>query len=480
MTENSLNDRLLLLTIDRKNVLDEIILAVNKSINRAKVYEQDLDRLNNEIWWPLAFFLAHKEDVHVTSAVIQECLRWRKCTNVYDLRLIEFVSSPEKLNIYLRGKDIYGNRILWIKLNQHDPSERTIDQLLIFWLEYNLKTFEMSPLTVVMDLSGAKNIDFTFLKFMVHCFKYFYPGCLAETLIYGNPTRMHASIRLFQTLLANYEFPMAHEITEKHQIHAFIRDSNLPESMNGTDRYTMDDLIKSSPANILPSGEHPSAVAETTNKPAELRPSIDDIISSKRFVRFEETEDPDEMAPNGHARSSSTARKQSTTAMLRLLVEEKQNAEPFEWFEADGIAINPKESLQLRQIDEERDPVDIFVIKNTGNNGLLFKIKTTSPEKFRVRPSVGFIPPQESDYVRIQLQNEYRPTLKAERFLFMGIRTNNENIENFGTLWKEVPASYKIEKTFNCHMASSDPLTLASAESFRQREPSIHSVNNEV
>uniref|UniRef100_A0AC35FYQ4 Major sperm protein n=1 Tax=Panagrolaimus sp. PS1159 TaxID=55785 RepID=A0AC35FYQ4_9BILA len=137
--------------------------------------------------------------------------------------------------------------------------------------------------------------------------------------------------------------------------------------------------------------------------------------------------------------------------MLRLLVEKKQNAEPFEWFEADGIAINPKESLQLRQIDDERDPIDLFVIKNTGNNGLLFKIKTTSPEKFRVRPSVGFIPPHESDYVRIQLQNEYRPTLKAERFLFMGIRTNNENIENFGTLWKE------------------------SA----QREPSIHSINNE-
>uniref|UniRef100_A0AC35GXK0 CRAL-TRIO domain-containing protein n=1 Tax=Panagrolaimus sp. PS1159 TaxID=55785 RepID=A0AC35GXK0_9BILA len=158
MTGNGLNDRLLLLTTERKNILNEIILDVNKSINRAKVYEKDLDRLNNDYWWALAFFLAHKEDIHVTSAVIQECLRWRKCTNVYDLRLIEFVSSPEKLNIYIRGKDVYGNRILWIKLNEHDPSQRTIDQLLIFWLEHNLKTFEMSPLTVVIDLSGAKNI----------------------------------------------------------------------------------------------------------------------------------------------------------------------------------------------------------------------------------------------------------------------------------------------------------------------------------
>uniref|UniRef100_A0AC35FWM1 CRAL-TRIO domain-containing protein n=1 Tax=Panagrolaimus sp. PS1159 TaxID=55785 RepID=A0AC35FWM1_9BILA len=167
MTGNGLNDRLLLLTTERKNILNEIILDVNKSINRAKVYEKDLDRLNNDYWWALAFFLAHKEDIHVTSAVIQECLRWRKCTNVY-------------------------------------------------------------------DLSGAKNIDLTFMKFMIHCFKYFYPGCLAEILLYGIPTRMHASVRVFQQLLANYEFPMAHEITEKHQIHAFIRDFELPETMNGT------------------------------------------------------------------------------------------------------------------------------------------------------------------------------------------------------------------------------------------------------
>jgi hypothetical protein len=234
MTENNSNDRLSLLTTVQNNLLNDVILDVNKSISRAKVYEKDLDRLNNEHWWALAFFLAHKEDVHVTSAVIQECLRWRKCTSVYDLRLIEFVSSTEKLIIYLRGKDVYGNRILWIKLNQHDPSERTIDQLLVFWLEHNLNTYKMDPLTVVIDLSGIKNIDFTFIKFMIHSFKYFYPGCLAETLLYGTPPRLHASVRLIQQILANYEFPMAHELTENHQIRAFIRDSDLPESMNGT------------------------------------------------------------------------------------------------------------------------------------------------------------------------------------------------------------------------------------------------------
>lgn len=69
---------------------------------------------------------------------------------------------------------------------------------------------------------------------MIHCFKYFYPGCLAETLLYGASPRLHASVHLFQQLLANYDFPSAHELAERHQISAFIRDADLPQSMNGT------------------------------------------------------------------------------------------------------------------------------------------------------------------------------------------------------------------------------------------------------
>lgn len=63
----------------------------------------------------------------------------------------------------------------------------------------------------------------------------------------------------------------------------------------------------------------------------------------------------------------------------------------------------------------------------------------------------------------------------------MGIRTNNENVENFGTLWKDAPAADKIEKTFNCHLAPSslEPL-MAPVESFRPRENSIQSMKTEV
>lgn len=45
---------------------------------------------------------------------------------------------------------------VWIKMNEHNSNDRTIDRLLIYWLETNLICYDLSPITVVVDLSGAK------------------------------------------------------------------------------------------------------------------------------------------------------------------------------------------------------------------------------------------------------------------------------------------------------------------------------------
>lgn len=82
-----------------------------KNVVHSKIYACDLERMNKNHWWVLSFALVHKEDLHVTSAVIQECLRWRKSNEIYSMRLIDFINSPEQLNVYIRGEDAYGNKL---------------------------------------------------------------------------------------------------------------------------------------------------------------------------------------------------------------------------------------------------------------------------------------------------------------------------------------------------------------------------------
>ncbi|VDL87039.1 unnamed protein product [Nippostrongylus brasiliensis] len=51
------------------------------------------------------------------------------------------------------------------------------------------------------------------------------------------------------------------------------------------------------------------------------------------------------------------------------------------------------------------DYVDVVAVRNTSPSAVMFKIKTTSPEKFRVRPSTGCIAAGSTDIIRVYLQS---------------------------------------------------------------------------
>ena len=69
------------------------------------------------------------------------------------------------------------------------------------------------------------------------------------------------------------------------------------------------------------------------------------------------------------------------------------------------LFFSPKQDIYLNKVPGENDPVDIVILKNTSDSNILFKIKTTSPEKFRVRPSMGTVKPGGIEAVRLYLQN---------------------------------------------------------------------------
>lgn len=121
--------------------------------------------------------------------------------------------------------------------------------------------------------------------------------------------------------------------------------------------------------------------------------------------------------------------------------------------------------MQLRKVDGESDLIDVVAIKNVSSGSLMFKIKTTSPEKFRVRPSTGIVAVGATESVRVYLQHgqekhppflmqwysEYRYSCSKEKFLILAMETNETNIENFGEAWKS--AKNKVEQKMKCKIA---------------------------
>ena len=66
---------------------------------------------------------------------------------------------------------------------------------------------------------------------------------------------------------------------------------------------------------------------------------------------------------------------------------------------------SPRDEVTLNSVTGESDPVDVVALTNGGSKDVVYKIKITSPEKFRVRPSTGTVGPGKTEFVRVYLQN---------------------------------------------------------------------------
>lgn len=77
-------------------------------------------------------------------------------------------------------------------------------------------------------------------------------------------------------------------------------------------------------------------------------------------------------------------------------------------------------------------------LQNDGSLPLSYKIKTTSPEKFRVRPSAGLLPPGAATPIHVVLQPGYEgPGLLRDKFLVMSVPVTPELASHdLVELWK--------------------------------------------
>ena len=58
-------------------------------------------------------------------------------------------------------------------------------------------------------------------------------------------------------------------------------------------------------------------------------------------------------------------------------------------WQGEQLHITPAESLEFVVIDFQKETLDIINLKNVTEQVITYKVKTTAPEKYRVRPSTG-------------------------------------------------------------------------------------------
>ncbi|KAI9076512.1 hypothetical protein K1719_041498 [Acacia pycnantha] len=88
------------------------------------------------------------------------------------------------------------------------------------------------------------------------------------------------------------------------------------------------------------------------------------------------------------------------------------------------ISVTPDE-LRFQVELEKQAFSDIKVTNKTGHH-VAFKVKTTSPKKYFVRPNTGIVKPQDSCIIRVtlQAQHEYPTAQQKDKFLLQSTVVN--------------------------------------------------------
>jgi len=113
------------------------------------------------------------------------------------------------------------------------------------------------------------------------------------------------------------------------------------------------------------------------------------------------------------------------------------------------LSVEPKDELHFVKTAKEQQPTRILKLKNTSTTSVAFKVKTTAPKSYLVRPSSGTVKPGEDQEVQIILQPQAGgdTSTSNHRFLVQAVPSNGETFSR--EQWAEMPKEKVQEHRLN-------------------------------
>lgn len=120
------------------------------------------------------------------------------------------------------------------------------------------------------------------------------------------------------------------------------------------------------------------------------------------------------------------------------------------------LTITPAEELVFTGTTSTGEILQSLSLSNNTLSTVAFKVKTTSPESYRVRPSSGVIPANSSTDVSVFLQPGHAASVIRDKFLVMSTELQDDKSPGeLAALWKTIPKSNIVEHRLRCRFLAS-------------------------
>ncbi|MEQ2290726.1 hypothetical protein AMECASPLE_006040 [Ameca splendens] len=380
--------------------------------------------------------------------MIDESLLWRKEFGIND---VSESTIPrwmfETGAVYLHGYDKEGNKLFWFKVKLHIKDAKSVvdkKKYVAFWLERYAKKEPGMPLTVVFDMtdSGISNIDMDFVKYVINCFKVYYPKFLSKMVIVDMPWIMNAAWKIVKSWLGPEAIAKL-KFASKAEVQTFIGPEYLPPHLGGTDLFTYtypplpdDDfqtpLCENGP--IISEDDMESKEGEMESRDTLESSFNSEIVAKPKKVNFLED----------------SLRSEDGERDTNMRVKRVRN--PQTTFKGLLLDVSPAEELSFGSGENERKC--LIILSNVTKNQVAFKVRTTAPEKYRVKPSSSSCEPGASVDIVVSLHGGSQAS-PQDRFLIMAAEMENAGSQELAQFWKEVPKIKVMEHRLHCHVQDS-------------------------
>jgi len=370
-------------------------------IEPGEVEQADVDKINTDDVYLAKFFRhvfeAPGEQTEAAAKMILNTLKWRKSQEASTIKEADFPPGVfEKGALFSRNRDKDGRKLLVFCVFKHIKGQEKMEDMkrfFVYMLERLYREEKGEQLTLLFDCRGAglKNMDMEFVQFIIGTIKDFYPDPLNYILVLEMPWVLNAAFKVIKGWLPPAAVKKIKFLT-KTNMNEYVSDENRLEEWGGTDpwRYVWE--------------------------PETCTEDIKDETKKKVTFAMVQSPSQDSVASIGSSLSINNNNNTDGSTGAGILV------------------ISPSHEVLFSPSAATGDLTAKLQIQNVSQKPVGYKIKTTSPEKYRVRPSTGSLGPGLSASVEIHCSGTGASvasgawTLVRDKFLITGIFLESPDI----------------------------------------------------
>lgn len=358
------------------------------------IHQKDCTRVKTDDQW-LRRFIAHQEsDITAARKMMWTSLTWRKDFQVNDIN-----ENNIKMDIIIKGalfpygKDIDGKHMLVFKSKMHAKGAVDSDDLkrcVIYWFERIERLSKGDQISIFFDMEGCglSNMDMDFVKYLIGLFKEYYPYFLNYIIIYEMAWVLSAAFKIVKTWLPEKAIEKLKMVGKKN-VFTYVPKNEALTCWGGDSNYTFSFV----------SEEKSESETNSAAEPNNLR------VKKVHFV---------DRSPMS------------------------EHSAPVDSKDDGPLRVTPSGIITF--VKEGTDLVSTLELLNTDSTAQIsFKLKTTSPEKFKVKPSTGCLKPGSKETVTVTLLPGFQlGGLSKDKFLIMSCVVDDKEAANLdiSQLWK--------------------------------------------